>query len=354
MSLLSACNIPFPSGHIRQQATTTELGNMISARTATVAVIGLGYVGLPLAMASAVAGFQTIGLDVDPDKVSILNDGESYIDAVTAPVLSEQLQQGRFKPTCDYGTLADADIIIICVPTPLSRNREPDLRFIERTAEAIAAQLRPGHLVVLESTTYPGTTEDVLVPILERSGLKCGKDFYVGFSPEREDPGNADFHTRSIPKIVSGLGAEAAELVESFYSNVVEHTVCVSSPATAEAVKITENVFRAVNVALVNELKVIFDGYRCLGNHRCCCDQALWFHALLPGAGSWWALHSDRPVLPHMARTRIWCGDAVYRAGWRNKPCHALLCHGEAGGSAGPHDRQIAGVVPRAGFGRRL
>jgi UDP-N-acetyl-D-glucosamine dehydrogenase len=259
MSLISECNIPLPSGHISQQASTTELGNMISVRTATVAVIGLGYVGLPLAMASAVAGFQTIGLDVDPDKVSILNEGESYIDAVTAPVLSEQLQQGRFKPTCDYGTLADADIIIICVPTPLSRNREPDLRFIARTAEAIAAQLRPGQLVVLESTTYPGTTEDVLVPILERSGLKCGKDFYVGFSPEREDPGNAEFHTRSIPKIVSGLGAEAAELVESFYANVVEHTVCVSSPATAEAVKITENVFRAVNVALVNELKVIFD-----------------------------------------------------------------------------------------------
>ena len=259
MSLLSMCSLSSPSSCVNEQAGSSRLGTMISARTATVAVIGLGYVGLPLAMASVAAGFQTIGLDVDPEKVSLLNDGESYIDAVPMPMLLARLQQGIFRPTCDYGKLADANIIIICVPTPLSRNREPDLRFIERTAEAIAAQLCEGQLVVLESTTYPGTTEDVLVPILERSGLKCGKDFFVGFSPEREDPGNADFHTRSIPKIVSGLGAEAAQLVESFYANVVEHTVCVSSPATAEAVKITENVFRAVNVALVNELKVIFD-----------------------------------------------------------------------------------------------
>ncbi len=259
MSLSYARKLSLSSDPISQRATYTKLGMKISTRTALVAVIGLGYVGLPLAMASASAGFQTIGLDVDPEKVSLLNDGNSYIDAVPTSILSAQLQEGMFRPTCDYGKLADANIIIICVPTPLSRNREPDLRFIERTAEAIAVQLRPGQLVVLESTTYPGTTEDVLVPILERSGLHCGKDFFVGFSPEREDPGNAEFHTRSIPKIVSGLGAEAAEFVESFYANVVEHTVCVSSPATAEAVKITENVFRAVNVALVNELKVIFD-----------------------------------------------------------------------------------------------
>ena len=259
MSFSFARKLSLLSDPISQRATATKLGMKISSRTATVAVIGLGYVGLPLAMASASAGFQTIGLDVDPEKVSMLTHGDSYIDAVPASLLSAQLHQGSFKPTCDYGKLADANIIIICVPTPLSRNREPDLRFIERTAEAIAAQLRPGQLVVLESTTYPGTTEGVLVPILERSGLGCSKDFFVGFSPEREDPGNAEFHTRSIPKIVSGLGAEAAELVESFYANVVEHTVCVSSPATAEAVKITENVFRAVNVALVNELKVIFD-----------------------------------------------------------------------------------------------
>lgn len=259
MILVSAGNVPSTSSCIDPSAVASQLGSMIVARTAKVAVIGLGYVGLPLAIASASAGFQTIGLDVDPEKVSLLCKGESYIDAVAETILAGQLQKGRFIPTCDYGRINDADIVIICVPTPLSRNREPDLRFIERTAEAIAAQLRRGQLVVLESTTYPGTTEDVLVPILGRSGLKCGKDFYVGFSPEREDPGNANFHTRSIPKIVSGLGAEAAELVESFYANVVEHTVRVSSPATAEAVKITENVFRAVNVALVNELKVIFE-----------------------------------------------------------------------------------------------
>jgi UDP-N-acetyl-D-glucosamine dehydrogenase len=200
-----------------------------------------------------------LGLDVDPDKVAALNNHKSYIDAVSDALLRAQIESNRFDATSDYARLAQVDVIIICVPTPLTRNREPDLRFIERTAEAIARHLRAGQLVVLESTTYPGTTEEVLVPILETSGLTCGADFFVGFSPEREDPGNVRFDTHSIPKIVSGLGEEAALLVERFYGQVVESVVSVSTPGTAEAVKITENVFRAVNVALVNELKVIFD-----------------------------------------------------------------------------------------------
>ncbi len=173
--------------------------------------------------------------------------------------LAAAIASKGLDPTTDYARLAEADVAIICVPTPLSRNREPDLRFIERTAEAIAAHLRPGQLIILESTTYPGTTEEVLVPILERSGYLCGRDFFVGFSPEREDPGNASFRTQTIPKVVAGVGDDAADVVEAFYSGVVDKVVRVSSAATAEAVKITENIFRAVNVALVNELKVIFE-----------------------------------------------------------------------------------------------
>lgn len=236
-----------------------ELSGRIDTGTATVAVIGLGYVGLPLAMACARKGYSVIGLDVDPEKIALLHAGQSYIDAVEDAELAALHANGYFQATADYGRLTASDVVIICVPTPLSRNREPDLRFVERTGEAIARHLRPGQLIVLESTTYPGTTEDVLVPILEASGLTCSEDFFVGFSPEREDPGNAHFNTQSIPKIVSGLGPVAARLVSAFYARVVDQIVCVSTPATAEAVKITENVFRAVNVALVNELKVIYD-----------------------------------------------------------------------------------------------
>jgi UDP-N-acetyl-D-glucosamine dehydrogenase len=241
------------------QSCGSTLAAKIESRTAKAGIIGLGYVGLPLAMACSRAGFGVVGLDVDPEKVATLRSRKSYIDAVSDDMLDAQIASGQFRATCEYALLAEVDVIIICVPTPLSRNREPDLRYIERTAQAIAQYLRRGQLVVLESTTYPGTTEDVLVPILETSGLKCGTDFFVGFSPEREDPGNIKFDTHSIPKIVSGRGTEAAALVETFYASVVERVVCVSTPATAEAVKITENVFRAVNVALVNELKVIFD-----------------------------------------------------------------------------------------------
>jgi UDP-N-acetyl-D-glucosamine dehydrogenase len=246
-----------PSDILRDYNCT--LAAKIESRTAKAGIIGLGYVGLPLAMACSRAGFGVLGLDVDPEKVTALRSRKSYIDAVSDDMLDAQIASGQFQAPCEYARLAEVDVIIICVPTPLSRNREPDLRYIERTAQAIAQHLRPGQMVVLESTTYPGTTEDVLVPILETSGLTCGVDFFVGFSPEREDPGNIKFDTHSIPKIVSGRGEEAAHLVERFYANVVERVVCVSTPATAEAVKITENVFRAVNVALVNELKVIFD-----------------------------------------------------------------------------------------------
>ncbi len=236
-----------------------DMSNRLAARSAHVGVIGLGYVGLPLAVATARAGFATTGFDVDPKKPEHLNAGISHIDAVPSEDLAGHVKAGRFQATTDFTRLSQCDVIIICVPTPLSQYREPDLSYICKSGEAIAANLRSGQLIVLESTSYPGTTVDVLKPVLERGGLRSGKEFWLGFSPEREDPGNSKFNTLTIPKVVSGDGQEASRLVEAFYTTVVKKTVPVSSPSVAEAVKITENVFRAVNIALVNELKVIYD-----------------------------------------------------------------------------------------------
>jgi UDP-N-acetyl-D-glucosamine dehydrogenase len=228
-------------------------------RSATVGVIGLGYVGLPLGMAIAQAGLQTRGFDIEAAKVALLNDGKSYIHAVPDDRLGEHLQAKRFRATSDFSELSTCDVIIICVPTPLTRHREPDLSYVVNTARTIARYLKPGRLVVLDSTSFPGTTMQVVKPILEESGLTCGSDFFLGFSPEREDPGNLDYHTAAIPKIVSGDGADAQRLIAMFYQAVVRTIVPVSSPAVAEAAKITENIFRAVNIALVNERKIIYD-----------------------------------------------------------------------------------------------
>ena len=235
------------------------LTRRLADRSARVGVIGLGYVGLPLAAATARAGFRTLGFDIDPRKAAQLNRGQSYIDAVTDAELARLIQQERFAATDDFARLAECDVIAICVPTPLTRQREPDLSYVEATARTAALTLRPGQLIVLESTTYPGTTREVVKPLLEASGLTSGVDFFLAFSPEREDPGNAQFETRSIPKVVAGDGPAAARAVEAFYGAVVDRVVPVSSLDAAEAVKITENVFRAVNIALVNELKMVFD-----------------------------------------------------------------------------------------------
>ena len=240
-------------------STSVTLFNRLSDRTATVGVIGLGYVGLPLAAACARADYKVTGFDVDPQKPKLINAGISYIDAVSQRDLKEYVENDSFVATTDFARLGSCDVIVICVPTPLSKQREPDLSYVTRTAETIAAHLRPGQLVVLESTTYPGTTLDVLKPILEKSALVSGKDFWLGFSPEREDPGNEGFRTVTIPKVVAGDGKQASDLMQAFYGAVVDKVVPVSSPSVAEAVKITENVFRAVNIALVNELKVIYD-----------------------------------------------------------------------------------------------
>jgi UDP-N-acetyl-D-glucosamine dehydrogenase len=237
----------------------SELAHKFETRQAQVGIVGLGYVGLPLALTACKAGFRVLGFDIDVERIARLNLGQSIIKHIPDELIAGAIRDQRFEATSEFDRLSEPDAVLICVPTPLTRYREPDLSYVTKTAEEIARRLRRGQLVVLESTTYPGTTEEVLRPILEVSGLKSGTDFFLAFSPEREDPGNSEFGTSTIPKIVGGDGKNATALAESLYSQLVVRTVPVSSTATAEAVKLTENIFRAVNIALVNELKLIYD-----------------------------------------------------------------------------------------------
>lgn len=241
-----------------QTGTINKLHDLLETRTATVGVVGLGYVGLPLAATAAKAGFQVIGFDVDPAKVLKIGRGQSYIDAVGSDLLHHLQSTGKLSATVDFSRFAECDVICICVPTPLTRQREPDLSFVVQTAGQIGKHIRAQQLVILESTTYPGTTDEIVKPILERGGLRSGSDFFLGYSPEREDPGNQSFNTATIPKVVAGDGPVAQRLITLFYGSFVHTIVPVSSIKVAEVVKVTENVFRAVNIALVNELKVIY------------------------------------------------------------------------------------------------
>lgn len=245
--------------HLPCSPNARKLLEKIKSKEATVGVVGVGYVGLPLLCSFAKSKFGAIGFDIDANKIEKLHQGVSYFQHIPSSMIAELASWSRFNATTDFSLLAQADCIILCVPTPLTRQREPDMSFIEKTTEMVAKSLRPGQLVVLESTTYPGTTEDVVVPILEKSGLKRDEDFYVAFSPEREDPGNRDFSITTVPKVVGADTPDARALAESLYASIVGKVVPVSSARTAEAVKLVENVFRSVNIALVNELKVIFE-----------------------------------------------------------------------------------------------
>ena len=233
--------------------------DQLSSRSANVGIIGLGYVGLPLASAFIAKGFRVIGFDVDPDKVDRLNWGESYIKHIPSETIAGWRSAEMFEATADMSRMAEADVLLICVPTPLTDSRDPDLQYVESTTEQIAAVLRPGQLVVLESTTYPTTTREVLKPILDRSGLTCGTDYFLAYSPEREDPGNPDFSADRIPKVVGGADADSLDVAVALYSQVIVEVVPVSSAEVAEACKILENTYRAVNIALVNELKMLYD-----------------------------------------------------------------------------------------------
>jgi UDP-N-acetyl-D-glucosamine dehydrogenase len=231
----------------------------IAARDFTIGVIGLGYVGLPLALTSIAQGYRVLGFDIDPRRVAHLNAGKSLIRHIPDPSLAKAIAAGNFSATVEMARLAEADAILIAVPTPLSKHQEPDLSFVEGSTHSIARALRPGQLVVLESTTWPGTTREVMQPILDATGLACGEDYYLAFSPEREDPGNPRYGSAVIPKVVGADDPGSLRLARALYDSLVPRTVPVSSSATAEAVKLTENIFRSVNIALVNELKVIFD-----------------------------------------------------------------------------------------------
>jgi UDP-N-acetyl-D-glucosamine dehydrogenase len=230
----------------------------IRNRTARVGVVGLGYVGLPLVLQFEEGGFSVVGFDVDANKTSALTRGESYIKHIGVDRVQKAFGSGRVIATPNFEHLSECDAIIICVPTPLGAHREPDLKYIRMTAEVIAEHLRAGQLIVLESTTYPGTTREELLTRLEKKGLVCGRDFFLAFSPEREDPGNEHFNTKTIPKVVGGIDEPSLRAAEALYGSVIDRVVPVSSAEVAESAKLLENIFRAVNIALVNEMKVVF------------------------------------------------------------------------------------------------
>ncbi len=231
----------------------------IKKNRALVGVIGLGYVGLPLVREFTRGGAKVIGFDVDPTKVKALKAGQSYIEHIPSDTIEEMIAGGRFEPTTDFKRLKEPDCILIAVPTPLTQMREPDMSYVEATARQIAKTLRKGQLVVLESTTYPGTSREVMLPLLEKSGLKVGEDFYLAYSPEREDPGRKDYTTKTIPKVVGGYDKNSLKAAKACYEIAIDTVVPVTSCEAAEASKILENTFRCVNIALVNELKMLFD-----------------------------------------------------------------------------------------------
>ncbi|PKN68009.1 MAG: nucleotide sugar dehydrogenase [Deltaproteobacteria bacterium HGW-Deltaproteobacteria-12] len=235
-----------------------SLINKIKNKSANIAVIGLGYVGLPLVIEFCRAGFKVTGFDVDKEKIALLKQGKSYIKHIDASILATNFKDS-FQPTGDFSQLTKMDCIIICVPTPLNKNREPDMRYVFSTTRSIAENMGKGQLIILESTTYPGTTDGDMRKILEEKGLRAGVDFHLAFSPEREDPNNRDFSVKTIPKVVGGFTPQCLEAAVALYSNIVERTVPVSSTRVAESAKLLENIYRSVNIALVNELKVLFD-----------------------------------------------------------------------------------------------
>ncbi len=235
-----------------------ELLHKIEEKNAIIGVIGLGYVGLPLLNCFVEKGFQSVGFDVDQKKITALSEGKSYIKHIPSSRIEKAIASGKFRATADYSELERCDAILMAVPTPLNKNREPDMSYVIATCEEVSKHMRPGQLIVLESTTYPGTTDELMIPILEKSGLKVNRDFYVAFSPEREDPNNPTFTTENIPKVVGATSPEGLELAEKMYRQIVGKTVPVSSTKAAEATKLMENIFRSVNIALVNELKITF------------------------------------------------------------------------------------------------
>jgi len=236
-----------------------SLINKINARTARIGIIGLGYVGLPLVIRFAEESFTVTGFDIDKKKVDKLNSQKSYIHHIPDEKIKALVNTGKFKATTDYSLLHDMDAILICVPTPLKDKKEPDMKYVEATSQEIKRNLKKGQLIILESTTYPGTTRDILLPLIKSSGFTPGEDMFLAYSPEREDPGNPHFSTKTIPKVIGGITPSCTETASALYQTIVDEVVPVSSPEVAEFSKLLENIFRSVNIALVNELKILAD-----------------------------------------------------------------------------------------------
>lgn len=280
----------------------------ISKRTAKIGIIGLGYVGLPMAIEIAKVGFDVIGIDVDAKKVKAINAGKSYIEDVPSEEVESFVSVKKIKAYKNYAVCGQCDIINICVPTPFTKTKDPDVSYIIDAGKEITKSLRPGQLIVLRSTTFPETTEKILLPILEKSGLKVGKDFYLSFVPERIDPGNKTFTTKTTPVVVGGVTKTCTELTKLFYSTFVDEVFAVSTPRVAEMSKLLENIFRSVNIALVNELALMcermggIDVWEVLtsGQH-----QTFRLYVLLPWTRHWWSLYPGRPLLPFLESARI-------------------------------------------------
>ena len=264
-----------------------NLERRIIDKTAKVGVIGLGYVGLPLLHAFHKAGYPVIGFDVDGRKIDALHRGENYLKHLGGDMVSSMKSAGRFDATADMARLGDADVVIVCVPTPLGRHMEPDMTFIEKASDDIARTIRPGQLIVLESSTYPGTTREIMLPRFEAKGLKCGRDFFLAFSPEREDPGRKDHNTQTIPKLVGGIDEPSGKVALQLYANAIKQVIPVSSAEVAEAAKLLENIYRCVNIALVNEMKMVLskmniDVWEVI---RAASTKPFGFQAFYPGPG---------------------------------------------------------------------
>ena len=264
-----------------------KLIETIRSRKVIIGIIGLGYVGLPLAKQFLESGFNVIGFDIDRNKIYNLSKGKNYIKHIQNDFIIKFIKNKKFIPTNDFSLLKNVDAIIICVPTPLGIHYEPDIGYILSSAREITKYLKKGHIIVLESTTYPGTTESELLPTLEKSGLKVGKDFFLGFSPEREDPGNEKYTTKNIPKIVSGVTKNCLEIIKTLYKQIIDTVFPVSNPKIAESAKLLENIYRSVNIALVNELKIVFNkmGIDIWEVIEAAKTKPFGFHAFYPGPG---------------------------------------------------------------------
>ena len=322
-----------------------------------VAIIGAGYVGVPLAQVFADAGQSVLLVDVSPERVAQLNRGESYIEDVPSEKLKQLVDERGLRATTDYDELREADAILIALPTPLSKQREPDLSIVRAATEQIATRLRKGHLVVLESTTYPGTTRDEVQPILERgSGLTAGVDFHLAFSPERVDPGRIDHTTKTVPKVVGGINEASTEAAAALYGSAIDSVHRVSTPEAAELTKLLENIFRSVNIALVNELAQLCDrmGIDIWEVVDAAATKPFGFMRVRARARPRRPLHPDRSLLPHLEGARVRLLDALHRAGRRGQPEHAVLLPLAGVAGAQPRLRQVAQRVADPRARRRL